>query len=329
MNKKFITTALSALLLSSSAHASATTKSDTQKLIKYSLLGAGVGIIAIVPPVAILISKAIKNPDSANTTTKATTPESECNIKSWKDVADLYLKAAEKEKNSKGETAEYYEHLGDYYRCLFKFDEKNEILPTHNDGKAADNFYNASKAYSERAKQFESDKTSYGYQINSAKAAEMNAKYNEYLIPMSMCYDPSTHRIYNADNKNKRCAEAWADLIGKKPSYDAYANAKRLEYCSYSNPEIVAEAWEKVKNDQALKDSFFYTNSWEAYQAFAEANRQEWLFKCDKCNKQAVYEAWIETYKKDKICAKSGAIIYEAFAAEAYQNAQDALQMEK
>lgn len=217
--------------------------------------------------------------------------------------------------------------MADGYRCLYNFDRKNETWPTQNDEKAADNFEKASKAYSERAKQFESDKTSYSYQINSAKAAEMNAKYNEYLIPMSMCYDPSTHRIYNADNKNKRCAEAWANLKRKKPSYDAYADAKRLEYCSYSNPKIVAEAWGKVKNDKALQESFSHS-SWEAYKAFAEANRREWLFKCGESDNNAVHEAWLDAFEKDKICAqKYNSILYKAFAAEAYQKAQDALTM--
>lgn len=85
-------------------------------------------------------------------------------------------------------------------------------------------------------------------------------------------------------------------LKGKKPSYDAYAEAKRLEHLC-NNPEATATAWERVKNDENLKASFLNDNkpsdesSWEAYQVFAEANRQEWLFKFGKSNKNAVHDA--------------------------------------
>ena len=194
--------------------------------------------------------------------------------------------------------------------------------------KASKNFYIASNAYADMAKKFENNRENCAYQINSAKAAEAKAKYLECLFksltpPGSMCCASETGCSYSTYTESE-CVKLWQELKGKKPSYDAYAEAKRLEHLY--NPEATANAWEKVKNDEELKKSFS-NKSWEAYQAFAEANRQEWLFKCGKGNnKKVIYEAWLSAYEKDKICSPD-CFIYNAFAAEAYQKAQDALTM--
>lgn len=79
-----------------------------------------------------------------------------------------------------------------------------------------------------------------------------------------------------------------------------------------------AQAWEKVKSDEDLKESFV-EKSWKAFVAFAEANRQECLLKCNKSTKENVRKSWLETAKLD--LGASGSAIYKAFAAEANQRA--------
>lgn len=110
-------------------------------------------------------------------------------------------------------------------------------------------FNKASELYAQRANGYSNDIQSYGYQINSAKAAEMLAKSEECLvisgIPVWGVYlDYSTGMIGHPDRKSV-CAEKWKLLKGKKPSYDAYAEAKRLEYSS--TYEEAVGAWERVK----------------------------------------------------------------------------------
>lgn len=114
------------------------------------------------------------------------------------------------------------------------------------------------------------------------------------------------------------------EVVSKKPSYDAYARAKQLEYSS-TDPLAIAAAWEAVKNDRDLRESFS-DDSWEAYKAFAEANRQEWLLRGGRTKKEQVAQVWKQACEKDIICAKKpNGFIYDAFAAEAYQRAQDVL----
>lgn len=308
MNKKAFAIALSALSLFTSMPTFGLEKSENTNSKKYIITSIGLGVAIVLPTALILLNK------TGNT----------CNIKGWEDVSNLYFKAA---KKAKGETAEYYEHLADGFRCLLNLKTATEDELDLYSSEASKNFNMASNAYAAVAKEFENNRESYYYQINSAKAAETEAKSLECLLKSPspkecMCWGPETNRPYSACTKGK-CAQLWQKLKGKKPSYDAYAEAKRLE--QLGNPEATAEAWWKVKNDEELKKSFS-DKSWEAYQAFAEANRQEWLFKCNKSNKETVSRAWMEAYKKDKICSTI-CFIYNAFAAEAYQKAQDALTM--
>lgn len=202
-------------------------------------------------------------------------------IRSWEDVGNLYFAAADKEHSSRGETAEYFEHLADGFRCLLNLQGASDEQHEHFYLEASKHFERASELYTQRANGYSNGIQSYGYQINSAKAAEMLAKSEECLvisgIPACGVYlDYSTGMIGHPDRRLV-CAEKWEQLKGKKPSYDAYAEAKRLGL----------------------------------------------LFKCGKSDKEAVYRAWMEAYERDKDCSKN-CFIYNAFAAEAYQEAQDA-----
>ncbi len=178
----------------------------------------------------------------------------------------------------------------------------------------------AADSYDARVAKFRdnSDK----YKLYSAKAAEMRAKREELMI---LAGDESVEGSHgNSGDPRERCAQAWGEVIDKKPSYDAYAKAKRLEYSS-KDPSEIAAAWEAVKHDKDLKESFS-EDSWEAYEAFAEANRQEWLLKAGQSSKEQLHHAWMQAYEKDEICAnKLNSLVYHAFAAEARQRAQDAL----
>lgn len=280
---------------------------DQKKPYKYIIAGVGVAAISI-PTLYFLIrafSGTAKSLDS-----KA---DSNSNFQSWKDVSHWYYLAAEEEKKHWGETSEYFECLADSFRCLSKLDNISEAEREHWRLQASEYFKKSYESYDKTSNEYANDIGSYKYQINSAKAAEMLAKSEECLVTSK-----------TSAEKRKACAQLWGKLEGKKPSYDAYARAKKAEYSLYDYRSI-ANFWEAVKNDRELKASFS-ENSWNAYFAYAEANRQEWLFKCNESSRETVYQSWMKAYEKDKICS-ANCFIYNAFAAEAYQKAQDALKM--
>lgn len=274
MVKKIIAIFLSVLCLCNIAPVFGAVKSNNKKSVqrkshKYGYVVASVvGTGVAVPSLWYLIKKIGNNLDVQT-------------IRSWEDVGNLYFAAADKERSSRGETAEYFEHLADGFRCLLNLQGASDEQHEHFYLEASKHFERASELYTQRANGYSNGIQSYGYQINSAKAAEMLAKSEECLvisgIPACGVYlDYSTGMIGHPDRRLV-CAEKWEQLKGKKPSYDAYAEAKRLGL----------------------------------------------LFKCGKSDKEAVYRAWMEAYERDKDCSKN-CFIYNALAAEAYQEAQDA-----
>lgn len=326
MNKKIFAAIMSVLFLLNSIYVFGVTESSVQKLEpkeklnqKQSssnalyILPVGVGVAVALPVVAVLLNSIFNNRKI-----------NEKPIESWEYVGRLYFQAAKKEENSRGKTAEYYEHLADCYRCRLHLKkicaEKREKCYLY----ASEYFRLAYAAYNGRAQQYKNDKSSngvYQFQINSAKAAEMLAKKTECPVVVKMPFLEGM----NNEGIRKGCAAVWGEVVSKKPSYDAYARAKQLEYSS-TDPLAIAAAWEAVKNDQDLRESFS-DDSWEAYKAFAEANRQKWLLKAGQTTKEQVAQAWKQACEKDIICAKKlNCFIYYAFAAEAYQMAQDALE---
>lgn len=322
MNKKIFAAIMSVLFLLNSICAFGLTESNIQKLDPEEelnqeqssshaiyILPVGVGVIAVA---AVLLNSVFNNGENH-------LKINENPIESWEYVGRLYFQAAKEEKNSRRKTAEYYEHLADCYRCLLHLkkicDKEREECYSY----ASECFRLAYVKYNDRAQRYKNDKSPdgvYQFQINSAKAAEMLAKKTECPVVVKMPF------LEGMDNEG--IAAVWGEVVSKKPSYDAYARAKQLEYSS-TDPLKIAAAWEAVKNDQDLRESFS-EDSWEAYKAFAEANRQEWLLRGGQTKKEQVAQVWKQACEKDIICAKKpNCFIYYAFAAEAYQRAQDAL----
>lgn len=261
----------------------------------------------------------------------------------WEKVAEYYKLAAESKAK---ESPEYFEHLADYYRCLMykdlkiyemqrKSNNKNKNLNLVSNCENAMKYYKkASELYNKKANTFE-DKTSYDFQINYVKSAELLAKSEECRCEAGDIFHDvdysEEHECMNFSNKYQKslncssflyAAEEWEKVKNIKKSYDAYANAKVYECMAKSGVKSwkeAADAWEKVKSDKDLKESFG-EKSWKAFVTFAEANRQECLLKCNESTKENVREAWIKTYKLDLEVSNSSAI-YKAFAAEANQRA--------
>ena len=261
----------------------------------------------------------------------------------WEKVAECYRLAAESEAK---ENPEYFEHLADYYRCLMykdlkiyemqrKSNNKNKNLNLISNCENAMKYYKkASELYNEKANKFE-DKTSYDFQINSVKSAELLAKSEECHCEAGDIFHDldysKEHECMNFSSKYQKtfncssflyAAEKWEKVKNIKKSYDAYADAKVYECMAKGGVKSwkeAADAWEKVKSDKDLEESFG-KKSWEAFAAFAEANRQECLLKCNESTKENVREAWLKTYKLDLEVNNSSAI-YKAFAAEANQRA--------
>ena len=259
----------------------------------------------------------------------------------WEQVAEYYKLSA---KDAVCESPEYFERLADSYRCLMykdleiyeiqkKSKNKNKKLDLVSNYKKAQEYYQkASDLYGERANKF-NDKTSYEFQINAVKSAELLAKAGECWCEIGdIIHDfdySEEHACMNLKySKIINCcsfvyaAEEWEKVKGIKKSYDTYADAKYCE-CMAKNGikswEEAAEAWEKVKSDEDLKKSFG-EKSWRAFVAFAEANRQECLLNCGDSTKENVRNAWQETAKLDLEVNNSA--IYRAFAAEAKQRAR-------
>ena len=260
----------------------------------------------------------------------------------WDKVAKYYELAA---KDAVYESPEYFERLADSYRCLMykdleiyeiqkKSKNKNKKLDLVSNCKKAQEYYQkASNLYSKKANGCE-DKTSYDFQINSVKSAELLAKAKECHCEIGdIMHDldySEQHEFMGSLEEYKvtiNCgsfyyaAEEWKKVKGIKKSYNAYADAKYCECMAKFGKkswEEAAYAWEKVKSDEDLKESFG-KKSWEAFVAFAEANRQECLLKCNKSTKENVRKSWLKAAKLD--LEASGSAIYKAFAAEANQRA--------
>ena len=261
----------------------------------------------------------------------------------WDKVAKYYELAA---KDAVYESPEYFERLADSYRCLMykdleiyeiqkKSKNKNKKLDLVSNYKKAQEYYQkASNLYSKKANECE-DKTSYDFQINSVKSAELSAKAKE-------CHCEIGDIMHDLDYSEQHdcmgyleeykmtincgsfyyAAEEWKKVKGIKKSYDTYADAKYCECMAKSRIKSwkkAAEAWEKVKSDEDLKASF-EEKSRGAFVAFAEANRQECLLKCNESTKKNVRNAWLKTAKLDLEVNNSA--IYRAFAAEAKQRAR-------
>jgi len=260
----------------------------------------------------------------------------------WEKVAEYYELAA---KDAEYKSPEYFERLADSYRCLMYKDleiyeiqiksnnkNKNKKLDLVSNYKKAQEYYQkASNLYSKKANECE-DKTSYDFQINSVKSAELLAKAEE-------CHCEIGRILHDLDySEQHECmgyleeykmtincgsfyyaAEEWKKVKGIKKSYDTYADAKYCECMAKSRIKSwkkAAEAWKKVKSDEDLKASF-EEKSRGAFVAFAEANRQECLLKCNESTKENVRNAWSKTAKLDLEVNNSA--IYRAFAAEAQQ----------
>lgn len=260
----------------------------------------------------------------------------------WDKVAKYYELAA---KDAVYESSEYFERLADSHRCLMykdleiyktqkKSKNKNKKLDLVSNCKKAQEYYQkASDLYSKKANRCE-DKTSYDFQINSVKSAELSAKAEECHCEIGdIMHDldySEQHECMNHLEEYKMtincgsfyyAAEKWKKVKGIKKSYNAYADAKYCECMAKFGKkswEEAAEAWEKVKFDEDLKASFG-EKSWRAFVAFAEANRQECLLRCNKSTKENVSNAWQKTAKLDLEVNNSA--IYRAFAAEANQRA--------
>lgn len=258
---------------------------------------------------------------------------------SWNDVAKKWMKA---HRESAKDSPESFEALAEYNRCLTYMDKEKC-------DEAVKNYREASKRFLERSER--EDKSSDRYKLDTAKAAEMKAKAAELRFDYGDCKDHCCRCQYGScRTMNYRLA--WNNLIGKKPSYDAYAKAKQAEAQARlgyredgfwgDNPDILnevlgkssqelwriaADRWEDVKNDEDLKNSFS-TRSWIAFQALAEATKKECLFKCGEATKEDVAKAWADAYVKDCKCAKeynNSRSHYEAFAAEAFLKCQLAM----
>ena len=260
----------------------------------------------------------------------------------WDKVAKYYELAA---KDAEYKSPEYFERLADSYRCLMykdleiyeiqvKSNNKNKKLTLVSNSKQAQEYYKkASSLYGERANKF-NDKTSYEFQINAVKSAELLAKAEECHCEIGrILHDLDYSEQHECMNHLKEykmtincgsfyyAAEEWKKVKDIKKSYNAYADAKYCECMAKFGKKSwdeVAVAWEKVKSDEDLKKSFG-EKSWKAFVAFAEANRQECLLKCNKSTKENVRKAWLKAAELD--LEASGSAIYKAFAAEANQRA--------
>ncbi len=260
----------------------------------------------------------------------------------WEKVAKYYELAA---KDAEYESPKYFERLADSYRCLMykdleiyeiqvKSNNKNKKLNLVSNSKQAQKYYKkASDLYGDRANKF-NDKTSYEFQINAVKSAELLAKAEECHCEIGrILHDLDYSEQHECMNHLKEykmtincgsfyyAAEEWKKVKGIKKSYDTYADAKYCECMAKSGIKSwqeAAQAWEKVKSDEDLKESFG-EKSWKAFVAFAEANRQECLLKCNESTKENVRNAWKETCKLD--LEVNNSTIYRAFVAEANQRA--------
>ena len=304
---------------------------EKTSISKKTIVLGTIGLTIVVGGVITLI---IKGNNSKNNEYKS----------SWREVAELYKRASD---NDKFESAEYYEHLADYYRCLTYEDleilESQKNMPnkipvsSSNFFKGCTEYREAANLYTKRASQF--NEGCYDYQINSVKAAELLAKAEElrreandianqdrgFVGGRIVTWNPDTRRISICSVSYDDVANEWEKVKCIKPSYDAYADAKCYECmakhnCDKNSWKEAANAWEKVENDEELKKSFGgETKSWFAYRAFADAKRQECLLKCDATSKEKVNESWLKASRLDLEASNSA--IYKAFAAEARQRA--------
>ncbi len=257
-------------------------------------------------------------------------------VKDWKQAAQKWMNIYQK---SEINSPERFEALAEYNRCKTYIDRENC-------DEAVKNYRRASKLYWQCA-QKAGDKSSYEYQINAAKSAELKAKAGELYYGYGECrYNPGMGKHCCMSRwgpcRTQGYKLIWNDLIGKKPSYDAYAKAKQLEAYArladdgYSDwwifgdhPEIkkelysktgkklwieAAEAWENVKTDAALLESFPSAPARKAFIAFAHANKLECRFKAGLVTAKEVADSWNNVYEKDKQCHSSW---HEAFAEEA------------
>lgn len=253
-------------------------------------------------------------------------------VKNWKQAAQKWMNIYQK---SEINSPERFEALAEYNRCMTYIDRENC-------DKAVKNYQKASELYWQCA-QKAGDKSSYEYQINAAKSAELKAKAGELYYGYGDCGKDLRHCCMSRWGPCKTGYKLmWNDLIGKKPSYDAYAKAKqletyaRLEDDGYSaswifgnHPDIkkelsrktakklwteAAEAWENVKTDTALLKSFSSAPAREAFIAYANANKLECRFKAGLVTAKEVADSWNNVYEKDKQCHSSW---HEAFAEEA------------
>ena len=329
--KKFIAIVLSTLFLGNKN--SNATKNLVRQELNYStkFIVSSIVTLGIIFMGAIILK--IKNSSESNSSKK-----------NWEKVAEFYKIAAAKESKR---SPEYYEHMADYYRCLMYEDLKTYKLLKNDSNiknkkldinfKKSKEFYEkASELYSERANKI-NDKQNYDFQINSVKSAELLAKAQECWCEASpIIHEVDKHECVYFDEINNTigsccsffyAAEKWQKVKNIKKSYNAYADAKYYEsMAKYKNNkkswEDAAEAWEKVKSDKDLKESFS-EKSWNAYFNFAESKRQECILNYKKTDeqKQIVIGCWLKTGKSDLEVNNSA--IYEAFAAEAYQKALD------
>lgn len=295
-------------------------KKPNTNAIKKPLLvcGGGLSIVVVAAGVVVyMIKSGAKNGDVEVET-------------DWKEVAKLYKEASE---SSGSRSPESVEHLADYYRCLMykdleicKSDPKKKFSST-NSTEAEKYYKQAADLYDERAKQF-SDKNSYGFQINSVKAAELRAKSVEcYCEVGSIMREKGINCVSELSRYTfVDAAQAWQKVKGIKASYNEYADAKYSECMAKASGDefswvLAAQAWEKVKSDEDLKQSFGgETKYWFAYRAFAAANRLECLLHCADKSTEELRQSWLEASRLDLEASNSP--IYAAFAAEAKQRAK-------
>lgn len=254
-------------------------------------------------------------------------------VKNWKQAAQKWMNIYQK---SEINSPERFEALAEYNRCM-------TYINRENCDKAVKNYRRASELYWQCA-QKAGDKSSYEYQINAAKSSELKAKAGELYFEYGDCGNDPRHCCMSrwGPCRTQGYKLIWNDLIGKKPSYDAYAKAKQLEAYArladdgYSDwwilgdhPDIkkelysktseqlwiaAAEAWENVKTDTALLESFSSAPARDAFIAYANANELECRFKAGLATAEQVADSWNNVYKKDKQC---NSLWHEAFAEEA------------
>lgn len=190
------------------------------------------------------------------------------NVESWEGVANIWFRIYSSYENK--QCAEAYEVLAEMNKCL-SYSKNVNISDKLNE--AAEYYKLSGEEYYKLIKN--------NQDINSAKSSEMMAKSKE-------C------EAYLDSNKWNEAVEAWEKVALTKPSYSAYAQAKKEE-CKFragnSSEEQICQLWEQVKNDKALRDSFSPICH-RAYVSLVDANVCAYKLSAGLENWEHVSDMW-------------------------------------